>query len=127
MQSNLRQACSPAQSPGEQGVLCPVFPVFLEAGLTGQGRVPLETCAEAVACLRPPRLGGAGTGRSMSTRRGQPHHFCSLRSRCLASNNAMSQNLATITFITSLQSISASVSEALDQRLFNISQSIDWT
>ena len=72
MQSNLRQACSPAQNHGVRGELCPEFPGFPAVGPTGPARVPLETCAAEAACLPPPRPGGAGTARLMSTRRGAP-------------------------------------------------------
>lgn len=71
MQSNSRQACSPAQNRGAQGVLCRGFQGYQEVVPTGQGRVLLATCAEADACLPQLRPGGAGTARLTSTRRGQ--------------------------------------------------------
>ena len=71
MLSNLRQACRPAQNPGEQDVLSLVSLASREEELTGLAREPLETCAVAAACLPPLRPGGAGTARSTSTRRGK--------------------------------------------------------
>ncbi len=47
-----------------QVALLPVFPVFQEEVHTVPVKLPLETCAARVVCLRQPRSGENGTKRS---------------------------------------------------------------
>lgn len=84
MQSSLRQECSPALSPGGQAVLSLVSHVSQVAAPTGQGKVPLATCAAEDACLHPPKHGDAGIARSTSIRRGQTPRLPTSQDRAYA-------------------------------------------
>ena len=68
----LRLVIKLQQNHGEQVVLFPVFPVFLEVELTVLAKQHLEICAEVDECSLPPRFGEDGTDVSTKDKEDMP-------------------------------------------------------